>query len=272
MTQLIEGKKKFWEDGAGFFGHPYMEGDNSLEGYLTIPLQLEERTRRELAGVTSLLDLKEGQRVLDCPTGYGRHAIGLARLGFDVVGSDINSEMLEQAFAASEGTPGVTFVKENMQFISYSNEFDAVINLFFSFGFFETEEENNAVLRNFFDALKPGGKFMMHTDINVPRIFAGDYKLHERRNLTSGRQLEIVESFDAPTRRLTGQWILLNQDGTRQECPQYNHRIYTFEDFAAICRAAGFDKVDGYGDWDGSPLTESSEDMIVVARKPITEA
>lgn len=268
MSQMIEEKKKFWEDGAGFFGRPYMEGDNSLEGYLTVPLQLEERTDRELAGVIRLLDLKPGQRVLDCPTGYGRHSIGLAKRGFEVVGSDINSEMLERAISSSAGVPNISFAHENMQHIAYKNEFDAVINLFFSFGFFETEEENNAVLRNFFDALKPGGRFMMHTDINVPRIIAGDYKLHETRTLTSGRRLEIVESYDAPNKRLTGQWILLDQDGTRQELPVYCHRIYTFEDFAEICYATGFDQVEGYGDWDGSPLTGAHEDMIIVARKP----
>src|SRR2546423_1904846 len=145
--------KKFWEDGAGFFGKPYMEGDNSVEGYLSTPLSLEERTSNELAGIIRLLGLKTGDRILDCPCGYGRHSIGLARQGFQVLGSDINSEMLERALENSQGVSGLSFVQENMEFINYSNEFDAVINLFFSFGFFDTEEENNQVLKNFFKAL-----------------------------------------------------------------------------------------------------------------------
>lgn len=267
MSNVVT-EKKFWEDEAGFFGRNYMEGDNSLEGYLKEPQRLERRTVREVAGVVKLLSLRPGERVLDCPTGYGRHAIGLAALGFDVVGSDINGEMLARAAAAAGDAPGVRFVKENMQDISYSEEFDAVINLFFSIGFFETEEENDAVVRNFYDALKPGGRFMMHTDINVPRITAGDYKLHERRTLVSGRQLEIVESFDPSRDRLTGQWILIDRDGARQELPVYSHRIYTFEQFAELCYATGFKSVKGYGDWDGTPLGDSSEDMIVVAEKP----
>lgn len=264
--QIIE--KKFWEDGAGFFGRNYMEGDDSLEGYLKEHQRLDGRTKREVEGVINLLDLQPGQRILDCPTGYGRHAIGLARKEFEVVGSDINSEMLAGAVAAAGAIRGVRFVKENMQHLSYSNEFDAVINLFFSIGFFETEEENDDVVRNFYNALKPGGKFMMHTDINVPRIVAGDYKLHERRNLISGRQLEIRESYDPSRKRLTGQWILINADETRQELPVYSHRIYTFDDFAELCYATGFKSVKGYGDWEGTPLSDTSEDMIVVAEKP----
>lgn len=260
--------KRFWEDGAGFFGRNYMEGDNSIEGYLKRQMRLEERTTYEVAGVIKLLDLKPGQRILDCPTGYGRHSIALAKLGYQVVGSDINSEMLAASLASAQGLPNISFAQENMQHLSYREEFDAVINLFFSFGFFETDEENNAVLRNFYDALKPGGKFMMHTDINVPRIIAGDYKLHERRHLVSGRELEIVESFDPPRKRLTGQWILIGEDGARQPLPVYSHRIYTYEEFADICRAVGFAHVEGYGDWDGAPLRADSEDMIVVAEKP----
>lgn len=261
-------EKKFWADGAGFFGRNYMEGDDSLEGYLKEHHRLEGRTRREVEGVASLLGLVAGQRVLDCPTGYGRHAVGLAEMGFEVVGSDINSEMLAGAMAAAGEMPGVRFVKENMQDLSYSNEFDAVINLFFSIGFFETEEENDAIVRNFYNALKPGGKFMMHTDINVPRIVAGDYKLHERRNLMSGRQLEIIESYEPSQKRLTGQWILINADETRQELPVYSHRIYTFDDFAELCYKTGFTDVKGYGDWEGAALSDASEDMIVVAEKP----
>lgn len=268
MAQSTRSQYKFWEEGGGFFGRPYMEGDNSLEGYLTTPLRLEERTKIEIDGVVQLLDLRPPQKILDCPCGYGRHSIGLARRGFHVVGSDINGEMLAPALRDARGLDNIRFVKENMQRLTYGNEFDAVLNLFFSFGFFETEEENNDVLKNFFNALKPGGKFMMHTDINVPRITSGTYKLHEVRNLVSGKQLEIVESYYPPDKRLTGQWILISQDGARQELTPYSHRIYTYQDFVDVCLQVGFEDVRGYGDWAGSPLEESSEDMIIVAQKP----
>lgn len=269
MSQGIKPSKRFWEEGGGFFGRPYMEGDNSLEGYLTTPLRLAERTKIEVDGIIRLLGLRSGQRILDCPCGYGRHSIALARLGFEVLGSDINGEMLEPALKGAEGLDNIRFAKENMQSLNYDNEFDAVLNLFFSFGFFETVEENNQVLKNFYDALKPGGKFMMHTDINVPRIITGTYKLHEIRNLVSGKQLEIVESYDAPRKRLTGQWILISPDGEREELSPYSHRIYTYEDFEEICLQTGFQKIRGFGDWNGAPLIDASEDMIIVAEKPL---
>jgi cyclopropane fatty-acyl-phospholipid synthase-like methyltransferase len=120
--------KKFWEDGAGFFGRNYMEGDDSLEGFLTTPLGLRERTAREVDGIVRLMDLAPGMRILDCPCGYGRHSVGLAQRGFEVVGVDLNTEMLERAVQGAAGVERVTFVKENMLHLGYQREFDAVLN------------------------------------------------------------------------------------------------------------------------------------------------
>jgi ubiquinone/menaquinone biosynthesis C-methylase UbiE len=260
--------KKFWDDGAGFFGRGYMEGDNSVEGFLSTNMNLQMRTDREVEGVITLLNLKSGDRILDCPCGYGRHSIALARRGFEVVGSDINSEMLAPALQTSEGKNNISFVKENMQNLTYQEEFDAVTNLFFSFGFFETEEENNDVVRRFYDALKPGGRFLMHTDVNVPHLESTHYKFHETRNLVTGNKLEINERYDAANQRLYGQWTLISPAGIRKELTPYKHIIYTYESFAKICREVGFIKIKGYGDWDGTLVRNDSEEMMVVAEKP----
>jgi SAM-dependent methyltransferase len=261
-------KKQFWDDGGGFFGRWYIEGDDSVEGYLTTPMSLEERTAREIDGILRLVHPRSGAHILDCPCGYGRHCVPLAQFGFNVVGSDINGEMLNAAAQRAKNTSGVRFAQENMLNLTYQDTFDVVLNLFYSFGFFETDEENNRVLRNFYQALKPGGTFMMHTDVNIPRILKGEYKLHEKRKLRSGKQLEIVESYAHDERRMRGQWILIDTESTRHELTPYSHRVYTFEEFAQLCAETGFEDITGYGGWDGSPLSARSEDMIVIARKP----
>jgi ubiquinone/menaquinone biosynthesis C-methylase UbiE len=263
----VEGKK-FWDDGAGFFGRGYMEGDNSFEGFLSTSMNLQARTDREVQGVIRLLDLQPGDRILDCPSGYGRHSIALAERGFQVVGSDINSEMLAPAIQRATGMDNIKFAKENMQDLTYQEEFNAVINLFFSFGFFETDEENNDVLRRFYNSLKPGGKFLMHTDVNVPYLQSSHYKFHETRNLATGKKLEINEHYDAANNRLYGQWTLISGDGIRHPLTPYKHIVYTYEGFAEICKEIGFVNVKGYGDWDGTPVKNNSEEMMVVAEKP----
>jgi SAM-dependent methyltransferase len=258
----------WWSEEYGFFGDFYMEGDNSTEGYLLGAKQnLEERTQVEVQGIIKLLGLHGSENILDIPCGYGRHAIALAKLGYNVKGSDINGVHLSKAEAkAKEEMVNIEFRKESMIDINDRNVFDAVINMFYSFGFFETEEENFRVLKNFYDALKPNGKFLMHTDVNIPRIIEGTYKTDETRTLVSGKKLHIIDRYDPHTKRIVGIWEILDEheNVSRKE---YSVRVYTKEEFTDLCLQAGFKKCDAYSDWKGHPYTPHSEDMLIVASK-----
>lgn len=260
-------KNPWWSEEYGFFGDFYMDGDASKEGYLIQKKQsLKERTETEVDGVVNLLSLRNGARILDCPCGYGRHSIELARRGFEVTGSDINSVHLQKAIDTAKAISfNTSFNKESMLDLKYSSRFDAVINMFYSFGFFDTDEENEKVLKNFFNALKPGGKFLMHTDVNVPRILSGKYKEDEQRNLLTGKTLRIIDSYDPQTKRINGAWII--QSNGKEERKDYSVRVYTKEEFEEMCRKVGFSSVVTYSGWEGDEYSENAEDMIVVAAK-----
>lgn len=257
----------WWSEDYGFFGDFYIEGDASKDGYLIEKKQiLKERTISEINGVVKLLSLSEGAKILDCPCGYGRHSIELAKQGFSVVGSDINSKHLSKAEKDSiVAEVKVDFKKENMLSLEYSNQFDAVINMFYSFGFFDTDAENNTVLKNFYNALKSGGKFLMHTDVNIPRILAKKYKENEERVLISGNKLQIIDSYDSNTKRINGTWIIKNDE--KEIRKDYSVRVYTKGEFEQMCRDVGFSKVSTYSNWEGDSYTEDSEDMIIIAEK-----
>ncbi len=260
--------KNWWSEEYGFFGNFYMEGDNSKEGYRIAQKQsLQERTNAEVDGVLNLLNLQPGSKVLDCPCGYGRHSIELSKRGFLVIGSDLNSQHLAVAQRQSEkNSVTVTLVKENMLDINYDSEFDAVINMFYSFGFFERDEDNFKVLQNFFKALKPNGQFLMHTDVNIPFIEAGKYKHDEIRTTSRDGALRIIDNYDLVTKRINGLWILKDKDGNEQK-KEYSVRVYTREEFIDLCLQAGFRSCEAYSDWDKKPYSPESEDMIIIARK-----
>ena len=257
---------EWWMEEYGFFGEFYLEGDNSEEGYLQTKKQtLKERTIAEVDGIINLLGLGNGVRILDIPCGYGRHSIELAKRGFSIVGSEINSVHLDKAKEISEKEKvEINFQKENMIDISYNFEFDAVINMFYSFGFFETDEENLKVLQNFYDALKPGGRLLFHTDVNIPRILNGKYKEDEERNLASGKKLRIIDKYNPATKRIDGTWIIKDGGEIKKD---YSVRVYAKEEFIDICKKVGFAKFSAYGDWGGSEYSEDSEDMIIIAEK-----
>ena len=259
--------QSWWDERAGFFGEFYMRGDHSVEGHLAARLQrVEERTKAEIEGIVHLLDMARPQRVLDVPCGYGRHAICLALRGHDVVGVDINEAHLSLArVKAIEQEVHPIFVKQNMLTISYRSEFDAVINMFYSFGFFETDAENLAVLENFFSALKPGGKFLMHTDVNIPRILDGRYKTDETRRLVDGSSLRISERYNEYSKRIEGAWTI--ESGSSTSTKPYSVRVYEESEFRDMCFQVGFVACDSYGGWDGQPYSRDSEEIIFVAKR-----
>jgi SAM-dependent methyltransferase len=253
----------WWSEQYGFFGELYMKGDNSKEGYLTNNKQnLKERTETEVKGIIDLLSLKAGEKILDIPSGYGRHSILLAQLGFDATGSELNSIHLKKASEnAIRKNVNVNFVQENMLDLTYKNEFNVLVNMFYSFGFFEVDEENVKVLENFHRALRPGGKFLMHTDVNMACVRSGKYKLNETRPLQNGDILKIDEWYDNEKKRMEGSW----DDGNKKK--GYSVRVYEVEEFVTLCKKVGFKDVKVYSDWNGSEYSETSEMIIFVAEK-----
>jgi SAM-dependent methyltransferase len=259
---------RWWAEEAGFFGDFYLLGDNSTCGHLdAMHLSLEERTSREVEGVLRLLNFERRASILDMPCGYGRHSIGLALRGHDVVGADINERLLAMARKDAETQRArVTFIRENMLTLASERQYDAVVNMFYSFGFFETEEENAAVLKNFLRTLRPGGRLVMHTDVNVERVINGTYKMAESRPLVSGGVLHIQESFERSSRRIRGSWRIDRPDGS---CVTrgYSVRVYEVEEFRRLCVESGFDSCVPYGDWLGGNCRPDSEELIFVATK-----
>lgn len=262
--------KPWWSEEYGFFGHHYIEGDNSLDGYLIGRKQdLRDRTITEVDGIVRLLNLQGNERILDVPSGYGRHSIELAKRGFSVTGLELNSIHIDKAISdAKSVNVNVRFVKGNMIDIPFQREFNVVINMFYSFGFFETDAENSKVLEGIYDALAPGGQFLFHTDVNISRIISGKYREDENRRLESGKSLRIIDAYDPNTKRINGAWIIT--DSYHSEIRKnYSVRVYTAQEFTEFCRQVGFEHFQIFGDWDLTPYSDESEDMIIIAHKGV---
>jgi SAM-dependent methyltransferase len=122
------------------------------------------QSRREVDFVLKALALARGARILDVPCGYGRHASALARRGFRVVGVDLSRAMIAEARRRFAEGPRLVFLQRDMRRLRFRAEFDAVVNLYTSFGYF-TPAENRAALRRLARALRPGGRLLIdHRD------------------------------------------------------------------------------------------------------------
>lgn len=121
------------------------------------------RNRREVGRLMELLELPVAARILDCPCGQGRHAHLLAEAGYDVDGVDYSRELL--ARAKERGIDNtLRFTRGDMRSLprTWTRHFDAVVNLFTSFGFFVDPRDDAKVISEFARVLKPGGVLIWH--------------------------------------------------------------------------------------------------------------
>jgi hypothetical protein len=139
--------------------------------------------------------------------------------------------------------------------------------MFYSFGFFDSEGDNFLVLKNFFNALKDGGRFLMHTHVTVPRLVSGELKNNQTRTLESGRKLQLTREYNPVTKREDGEWAVVDINGNKEKLTPYSVRIYTVDVFEKLCLDAGFKNVNSYGSWEGTEYEDLSPELIVVATK-----
>jgi len=98
-------------------------------------------------------------RMLDVACGKGRHSIYLAAMGFDVTGIDLSPESI--AIAKESESENLHFEVHDMRERFKENYFDYAFNFFTSFGYFDTDHENEKAIKTIAYALKPGGTFVI---------------------------------------------------------------------------------------------------------------
>ena len=127
------------------------------------PIFTPERDRHEVARLMDILGLPAGSRILDVPCGQGRHAHLLAEAGYRVEGLDYSEHLLTLARKRGTG-PALHYTQGDMRKLParWTGRFDAVLNLFTSFGFFTDPRDDARVITEFARVLKPGGVLLWH--------------------------------------------------------------------------------------------------------------
>lgn len=218
--------------------------------------------RREVDQMIGWLNLPPGAKVLDLCCGMGRHSLALSEAGYEVTGIDLSESLLREA-RAQEGAERVTWLRSDMRELPLEGGFDAVVNLFTSFGYFEEDEEQVKVLREIGRMLKPGGKFII--DFLNPAYVI--------RNLVPHSTREDGDNLIDETRRIEDGYvkkdIILTSkaDGTPR---QYHERVklYTLEQFQIMIAKAGLQLEAVHGSYDEGPYhPETSTRMIFIGSK-----
>jgi SAM-dependent methyltransferase len=135
--------------------------------YLALyPHRDEEEARAVVALVCRTVAGKQIDRILDLACGSGRHARALTELGW-TVGIDLSMTLLE---VAQRQRPHDPYVRGDMRALPFADgTFALTVNLFTSFGYFDTDDQNEEVVAEISRVTRVGGTFVLDY-LNAPQV------------------------------------------------------------------------------------------------------
>ncbi len=218
--------------------------------------------------VKDIAKLAPGSKVLDAGCGLGRIAVELAALDLDVTGVDIIQSELDAArdSAEAEGVE-LTLINQDLRTFHAKDQFDCAVNLYTSFGYCDTVEEDMQILRNIADSVKPDGTFIMEcTSRETAILYWTPGEEFERAGYRVVTHFEVVGAWEG----LKSQWTLYSLQKNQKQ-PVVDHtfiqRLYPATFLRNKLLEFGFSKADVYGDFDHSPYDEHARTMIIIGRK-----
>lgn len=219
----------------------------------------DEEARFFIDNLVKKLSLNSGSKILDLACGKGRHAIYLNSLGFDVTGIDLAEESINTAKKAENEM--LSFFVHDMRELYWADYFDAILNLFTSFGYFDEESDNLNTLQSVYDSLKPGGVFVIDylnaakasSELIAAEIITIDtIEFHISRKIKNDFIVKNIEVRDGDSVQLFMEKVQLLFPGNFQEY------------FTTI----GFEIIEMWGDYSLNNFDiGSSERLIIVGRK-----
>lgn len=225
----------------------------------------KQKALHEAAFLMDVLKLDDGAKILDVPCGTGRHSVEFAKRGYQVTAIDISSACLKIAKRQSAHKNIQYKLGDMAKLQGYRGQFDAVTNLFTSFGYFATDEENKRVLKQMVNCLRPGGKLALNT---INRNFL--LSIYQPALWSSEDGVVTVQAsiYDSKT-KYNESYVCIVNDRKKMGSARYHRlRLYSPNEMIALMKSCGLTKVETYGDFEGNKLNrKTSTHPIYIGHK-----
>ncbi len=225
-------------------------------------LNTPEQTQKEADFIEDVLDLKPLARILDVPCGEGRLTIELASRGYKMCGVDINKNFLKIAEKnANKQGLDITWRQGDMRKIPWKNEFDAVICMWASFGYFN-EKGNLKFIKAVSCSLRKKGFFLLDTP--VAETLYPKYKSRSRFKIAGVGAL-VNRFFDHKTGRNEEDFKFI------QKCKKTKYhssiRIYTYREVVNLLKQSKFGYFDAFGSLSKDAFQFGARRLLILARR-----
>jgi SAM-dependent methyltransferase len=205
------------------------------------------------------LQLNKNSKVLDLACGKGRHSVYLAQKKIHVTGIDLSLNNISEA--SKHENSHLSFFTHDMRNAFPFNNFDVVLNLFTSFGYFENEKENIKVLESVSKALVPKGKLVIDFfNLNKVKECAVPFEEKEIAGVKFTVKREIENNFIAK--------IISVSDKHEKHHFEDIVLLLSLNDFEKYFSQTGFKIINLFGDYSLKPFDETHSDrLIIIAEK-----
>ena len=213
-----------------------------------------------IKNIVRKLKLDPEATVLDLGCGKGRHALKMSSFFNSVHGLDLSKNNIK--IANSTKKDNMKFFIGDMRNFNLTTKYDYVFNLFTSFGYFNTIEENLDVLKCAHQQLKKNGHLLV--DFLNPDVI--------RNDKFSSEEKRIDDVHFNIEKCISGNFILKKikiKDGNKQF--HFNEKVQLFDlnDFEEMLLKTGYTIHSTFGNYDLENYHTNSERLILWAQKLI---
>lgn len=207
-----------------------------------------------MKNLVSFLQLKKEDKILDLPCGKGRHSVFLNSQGFNVVGADLSQNSINSAKKFENETLKfhVHDMRENIV-----EKYDAIFNLFTSFGYFKDNKTNIKVLKNFKNALKNDG-YVVIDFLNIEKI---------KQNLIAEENIEKNEVIFHIKRSIKNDF-LIKKISFKADNREHNYtekvQALSLVDIINFTKQANLKVKNIFGDYNLSSFDEKKSERLIL--------
>ena len=203
--------------------------------------------------ITEFLKLPSETHILDLACGKGRHSVFLNALGYKVTGLDLSKNNIE--FANTKANKRLSFNVHDMR-TPFQEKYDAIFNLFTSFGYFEDDNEDIKVLKNIKNGLTKNGLAVIDF-LNVTTA---------KKHLISNER-KIIEDIEFNIHKKVENGFIIKEISFHDSGKDYTYfekvKCLDIKKFTAYIEESGLEIKHTFGDYNLSPFDENTSNRLI---------
>jgi SAM-dependent methyltransferase len=242
-------KKKEWFE-TWFDSHYY---------HLLYQNRNDEEASLFISNLISELKLPNNSKLLDLACGKGRHSLTLANYGHDVTGVDLSANSIVSAKKFEH--ENLHFSVQDMRVPFTTSEFDTILNLFTSFGYFDDLKDNARVILAIHEMLKENGLLVIDF-MNSNRVI--NELVEKEKKTIDGIEFRIEREYDGSH---IYKHIRFSDQGKEFDFTEKVQALM-YSDFNILLETHGFEIIRTFGNFDLAYFDpETSDRLILIAKK-----